>query len=274
MPPGRVVNRPSARPVEYADVRPMPEAPDTPAAWRPSPARHIATLQEGPLHAALKAWYAQPGDRCEVPVDGRQIDLVRGRLLVEIQTAGFAAIRRKLTDLVQAHDVRLVHPVPVETWIVRVDRGARVLGRRRSPRRGRVEHVFRELVSLAGVIAHPAFSLEVVLTREEEVRRHVPGRVWRRKGWGVVERRLVDVVDRRVFCRPGDFAALLPPGLPATFTTADLARGLGVDRDLAQKMAYCLRAAGAILPTGKVRNAVAYRTTDAPGHDPRPRSAT
>lgn len=245
----------------------MIEATDAPAAGRPSPVRHIATLQEGPLHAALKAWYAQAGDRPEVPVDGRQIDLVRGRLLVEIQTAGFAAIRRKLADLVQAHDVRLVHPVPVETWIVRVDRGARVLGRRRSPRRGRVEHVFRELVSLAGMLAHPAFSLEVVLTREEEVRRHAPGRVWRRKGWGVVERRLVEVVDRQVFARPDDFASLLPPDLPATFTTADLAGALGVDRDLAQKMAYCLRAAGTIAVTGKVRNALAYRRSAAASHE-------
>jgi hypothetical protein len=45
-----------------------------------SPPRHtIATMNEGPLHASLKAWYAQPGDREEVPVDGRQIDLGRSQ---------------------------------------------------------------------------------------------------------------------------------------------------------------------------------------------------
>ena len=57
------------------------------AADEPEPARQaIATLREGPLHAALKAWYRQPGDGVEVPVDCSQVDLVRGGLLVEIQT--------------------------------------------------------------------------------------------------------------------------------------------------------------------------------------------
>src|SRR5262245_62323945 len=31
----------------------------------------IGLLNEKPLHAALKAWYAQPGDQFEVPLDGR-----------------------------------------------------------------------------------------------------------------------------------------------------------------------------------------------------------
>ncbi|MEZ5293180.1 MAG: hypothetical protein R2745_19015 [Vicinamibacterales bacterium] len=237
----------------------MRDTPQGGASARPSPIRHIATLQEGPLHAALKSWYAEPGDRHEVPVDGRQIDLVRGHELIEIQTGSFAAIRRKLTALVETHHVRLVYPVPAETWIVRVDGRATVLGRRKSPRRGRLEHAFRELVSLPALLAHPAFSLEILLTREEEVRRHSPGRAWHRKGWVVVERRLVDVVSRHVFRRPDELAVFLPASLPPVFTTGDLARGLGVDRDLAQKMAYCLRILGVIEPDGKVKRAVGYR---------------
>ncbi len=38
----------------------------------------IGTLQENSLHAALKNWYAQPGDQLEIMVDGYVIDLVRG----------------------------------------------------------------------------------------------------------------------------------------------------------------------------------------------------
>jgi hypothetical protein len=40
----------------------------------------IGTLMETSLHAALKEWYAQPGDRTEVPMDGYVIDLVRDEL--------------------------------------------------------------------------------------------------------------------------------------------------------------------------------------------------
>ena len=59
----------------------------------------IGTLNEKPLHEALKRWYAQAGDRLEVPVDGSVVDIVRGELLVEIQTRNFSAIRRKLEKL-------------------------------------------------------------------------------------------------------------------------------------------------------------------------------
>ena len=254
-----------------------PAAPFT-WSWRTRASNAIATLREGPLHAALKAWYRQGGDETEVPVDGRQIDLVRSDLLIEIQTSGLAAIRKKLERLVSDHPVRLVHPVPLATWIVRVegDDGA-LLGRRRSPRKGRLEDAFGELVSLRGLLAHPNLSLELLLTHEEEVRGREPGRAWRRKGWVILERRLIDVVDRRLVCGPADLRRLLPRSLPAPFTTADLAEELGLGRDLARKMAYCLRETGAIVAVGKEGNALRYRRTARarPGRGPaRPASGT
>jgi len=223
----------------------MPRA--TTAAIQP-----IATLKEGPLHAGLKAWYRCEGDRTEVPVDGRQIDIVRGDLLIEIQTRSLASLRKKLERLLEDdHLVRLVLPVARERWILRVDRDdQRLLSRRRSPKRRRLEHAFEELVSLPRLLAHPRFSLEILLTREEEVRRHEPGRAWRRRGWVVVERRLVEVLERHLFHDARDLERLLPPDLPAPFTTADLAERLEVSRDVAQKMAYCLRRAGVLRDEG------------------------
>ena len=38
----------------------------------------IGELREGPLHAALKRWYARPGDVLEAPLAGFVIDIVRG----------------------------------------------------------------------------------------------------------------------------------------------------------------------------------------------------
>ena len=72
----------------------------------------IGTYQEKSLHAALKDWYASPGDLTEHPVDGYVVDLVRGNELIEIQTRNFAAIKRKLSQLLEEHPVRLVHPIP------------------------------------------------------------------------------------------------------------------------------------------------------------------
>jgi hypothetical protein len=80
----------------------------------------------------------------------------------------------------------------------------------------------------------------------------------RRRGWIVEERRLLEVVDRFRIDSPEDLAVLLPIGLPATFTTADLATALRRSRSLAQQMAYCLRRAGVIDSVGKRGNAIAY----------------
>lgn len=225
-----------------------------------SPIRSIATLNEGPLHTALKAWYARKGDMVEVPMDGRQIDIVRGDLLIEIQTSSLSALRRKLEALLETHLVRLVHPVAYERWILRVEGDQQqVIGRRRSPRRGRLEDAFKELVSVAKLLPHPRFECEILLTREEEVRKHEPGRAWRRRGWVVVERRLLEVVESHLLNEPSDLCRTLPLELPAPFTTGDLAERLRISPNLAQKMAYCLREAGAITVEGKQGNARTYR---------------
>jgi hypothetical protein len=219
----------------------------------------IGTLNEGALHAQLKDWYRRPGDRVEQLVDGFVVDLVRGELLVEIQTGSFAPLRRKLEQLTRRHRVRLVAPVPLIRTIVRLDDEGEPLSTRRSPRRGRVEHIFNRLVSIPALLCHPQFELELLLTNQDELRVHRYGRAFRRRGWVVVGRRLVSVEERvRITC-PDDAARLLPPNLPALFDTAQLADTAAIDRRLAQQMTYCLRAMGVLHTAGKRGNAIVHR---------------
>ena len=224
----------------------------------------IGTLNEQPLHAALKAWVAAPGDQIEVPLDGYVIDILRptndaaNPLLIEIQTANFTAIRRKLAQLLTAYRVRLVHPIPREKWIVRQDDDGVIIGRRKSPKRGAVVDVFRELVRIPHLPPHPNLSLEVLLIQQDEIWRYDGRRGWRRKGWIVHQRHLIDVVERHTFATPAEWCALLPDDLPDSFTTADLARGLQRPRRLAQQMAYTLRKMDAIQVAGKRGNAILY----------------
>jgi hypothetical protein len=218
----------------------------------------IGTLNEGRLHADLKAWYARPGDAIEQPVDGYVIDLVRHGTLVEFQTAGFAPLRRKLEHLLERHEVRVVVPIALTRRIVRLSAEGEVVSARRSPRRGRVEDVFARLVSLPALLAHPRFELELLLTHEEEYRRHEHGRAWRRHGWVVAGRALVSVERSVALASAADALALLP-ALPQAFDTAELAAAAGCPRRLAQQMAYCLRALGALELDGKRGRSVLYR---------------
>jgi hypothetical protein len=220
----------------------------------------IGTLQENSLHAALKAWYAQPGDLLESMVDGYVIDLVRGDQLVEVQTAHFSAVKRKLVKLLENHPVRLVYPISSEKWILRISGdGDTVLGRRKSPKHGRVRDVFQELIRIPKLMQHPNFTLEVILIREEVVWREDGRGSWRRKGRSIADRRLLEVLSQLVFTRPDDFRVFIPTDLPRIFTVRDLARHTEQPRYLAGKMAYCLREMSVIELVGKRSRALAYQ---------------
>lgn len=219
----------------------------------------IGTMQEKSLHAALKQWYACPGDRLEEEVDGFLTDICRGDLLVEIQTRNFSAVKRKLTLLSARHPVRLVYPVAQEKWIVRLAAdGLTRLGRRKSPKRGSWLQLFEELVSFPELMLRRNFSLEVLLVQEEEIRRNAGSRERLSKRWHLYDRRLIDVIDQLLLTSPADFRTFLPPSLPSPFTSSDLAAALGQPRYLAQQMCYCLRKMGTLERVGKSGNALLY----------------
>jgi hypothetical protein len=194
----------------------------------------IGLLNEKSLHAALKRWYAQPGDRFEESVDGFVIDIVRGHSMIEIQTSSFYNIRSKLYQLVEKHPVRLVYPIASEKWLLKVPskKGTPAI-RRKSPKKGRVEDLFKELVSFPALVNQVNFSIEVLLIQEEETRRYDQKRGWRRKGWVTDERRLLNVVGRQVFEGRDAYCALLPDTLPDPFTNRHLQDSLDISTRLA-----------------------------------------
>jgi hypothetical protein len=219
----------------------------------------IGSLNEKPLHAALKEWYRREGDQVEAPVDGFVVDLVRDGTLIEIQTRGFSAMRRKFDHLLDSHVMRLVHPVPAMKWIVKLDENGREASRRRSPKRGVAADVCAELVSFPSLLSHPNFTLEIALIEEDEIRRPDARKGWRRGGFVIEERRLIDVVATVEIGSPRALLGLLPEGLPDPFTTADLARRLGRSRHVGQEVAYCLRESGAVDAVGRDKRGILYR---------------
>ena len=160
----------------------------------------IGVLREGPLHAAIKAAIAEPGDRVEVPLGRFVIDLVRADgELVEIQTGGFAALGRKLDALLDAHRMRIVYPIAAQRRIVRVDEHGEVLGARRSPRRAAATEIFDRVVAFPSLLTHPHLTIELLLLAEDHIRASAPvpsGRRGRLRDPG--QRRLVDVLKRIV----------------------------------------------------------------------------
>lgn len=219
----------------------------------------IGTLNERSLHQSLKEWYVKPEDRLEVSIDGYIIDIVRADLLIEIQTRNFAALKNKLENLLNKHQIRLVYPITKEKWITLYDeRKTEILHRRKSPKKGQLFCVFDELIRMPALIKHPNLSLEVLLIQEDEIRCADGNGSWRRKGVSIIDRRLIQVLEKKEFVQREDFLNLLPVDLRQPFSTKDLAQALQIKVNSARKMAYCLKKMELVQEVGKRGNALLY----------------
>ena len=147
-------------------------------------APHIGTLQEKRLHATLKAYLCADETCHERPVgdmvaeDGKKprrmvADILRDGEILEIQTGGFFPLRDKVAWYL-AHTpcrVTVVHPIAAVRYLSWIDPAdGSVISRRRSPKRGRVRDVARELYWLSDFIGDPRLSIRILLVELEEYR--------------------------------------------------------------------------------------------------------
>ncbi|MHA2008003.1 MAG: hypothetical protein ACXABO_12175 [Promethearchaeota archaeon] len=219
----------------------------------------IGTLKESSLHADLKLWYKESKDQLEVLIEKFIIDIVRDDLLIEIQTKNFSTIKRKLETLLKTHKVILIHPIVKDKWIINIDiQSNKTLRKRLSPIHNSYLDIFNELISIPDLISNPNFTIEIPLVQIEEFRVNDGKGSRKRKGWSINDRRLVSVVERKVFYNPMDFLMLKPASLKTPFTNTELAHSLEKPLRLAQKMSYCLRKMGIIKVVGKKGRSFLY----------------
>ena len=171
---------------------------------------HIGTLGEHSLHAALKEWAAKPGDKFEVDLDGYVIDILRGEQLIEIQTGNFTQIRNKLSTLLDQYQVYLIHPLPKAKWIIRQSAQGEFISKRKSPKKGRLEEVFRQVIRIPHLLTHPNLTLQVVLVTLEEYWVDDGLGSWRRKYWSKRDQKLMEVVENYTLSSQEDYMELLP----------------------------------------------------------------
>ena len=220
----------------------------------------IGELNEGPLHATLKSYYAANGGAVEVPMEGYVADAVRGGIIYEVQTGSFSGLQRKLSHLVTLGPVVLVHPIASNSTIVKVDESGEIISRRKSPKHGELINIVGQLVYIPQLINEPNLSVEVVLTDEEEIRTYDPNKRRGRGGWRVQARVLKDIVDSKRIGGVAELWDFVGDELKEPFTTKELAQALAKPVNIAQQMAYCLRHAQAVEIVGKQGNALLYRS--------------
>jgi hypothetical protein len=226
---------------------------------------------ETSLHRDLKARYAGADARFEVPLGNYRIDVVSGSRLVEIQHGPLAAVRDKVRALLDKHSVLVVKPIVVKKLLVkRTAKGGRITARRLSPKRGRILDLFHELVYFVRVFPHQRLTLEVPLVDIEEWRYPGHGRRRRRRAndYQVEDQKLLDIREVYRLRTASDVVRLITCPLPRPFHTGHLAGSLGIERWVAQRIAYCLRKFGALTDLGKKGNARLYEFARAGWDEP------
>jgi len=219
----------------------------------------INTYNESSLHYQIKQWYMRSGDEPEKEINGFIIDIVRNEQLIEIQTANFSAIKRKLLKLLPHYKVHLIYPIAGIKWICQNDENNNYVYKRKSPRKGKPLDIFSELVRIPELIVNPNFSLEILMVELEEIRCKDGKGSWRRKGNSISDRRLIKVMDSIRFEKAADILTFIPDDLKEPFTTRDLAKELKVSITPSRRIAYSLRKMGLFINVGKRGGAILYR---------------
>ena len=135
----------------------------------------FSTLNESKLHNSLKILYQEIYEgQTEVEQDGHVYDIVtKNGNVIEIQTKNLAKLLPKILDTIEkGHNVKLVHPIPLITRIELKDEEGNIISKRKSPKKGNIYDIFRELTGIYILMSNPHFSLEVleIEMTEERIR--------------------------------------------------------------------------------------------------------
>jgi hypothetical protein len=202
----------------------------------------IGTANESSLHRALKFHYADSGE-IEAERDGFVCDAIgpEGEA-VEVQTSGFAALKNKLPALAAKGKVRLIYPVIVNKTIELYDTEGNLLSRRKSPRKGTIWDLFRELVYAPALASLPRLTIELALVDVCERRVNDGKGSWRRKGVSIEDRSLELWRESVILKNKAAWRRFLP--VTGEFTVKQLAKNAKIRPALARKTVYVLEKAG------------------------------
>lgn len=206
----------------------------------------IGTLAEKSLHRVLKYYYEPDAFRHEQPVGGFFADILNADGVTEIQTGSFFHINKKLGEFLKTERVTLVCPVIRRRRLIYIDGEGELSRPRVSPKKGRVEDVFRELVHILPRLGDGNLVICVPLVDADEYRlRREKVRKFHDKGYDKLDLVPTALVSETVFKTREDYLRLLPD-LPEGFTAKELASALKLDIRTSQAMCRALTSAGAL----------------------------
>jgi hypothetical protein len=224
----------------------------------------IGTLMERTLHATLKSHYESDKTKHEIRFMGFVADIKNDNGITEIQTRSFNAMRKKLSTFLEHEKVTVVYPAVRNKWLIWVDpHTGEMSEKRKSPIKGGIYDIFRELYRIKQYLTHPNFHLRILPVDIEEYRictRSIDDpRRSNRFGSTRIERIPVGFGKEIAIDSTEDYKKIIPDGLDGEFTSADFARIAKKSRSLSQTALNVLTFVGAVERIGKNKKSIVYR---------------
>lgn len=212
----------------------------------------IGTLSEKTTHAVLKFYYEPHSQNHEVKLANFVADIVGEQGVIEIQTASFGAMKKKLTAFLEVTSVTVVYPIIRNKWLCWVDNETQtVIRKRKSPKSCVPFSIFFELYRIRTLLTNPNLTFVLPVIDVNELRFMVEGAKSSRKQVIYSDRIPIELVDELQICSLSDYYGLLPNKLPSPFTVKELSKLSGVPPNVAQAATSVLRDLGIIKLVGK-----------------------
>ncbi|MCM1382729.1 MAG: hypothetical protein NC192_12395 [Muribaculaceae bacterium] len=222
----------------------------------------IGTYGEKTVHAVLKNYFEPYYDGHERKIGGYVADIVGEDGIIEIQTAGFDKLRKKLAAFLSVSRVTVVHPIPRQKWIISIDPETGEQGKKRkSPVTGTPWDVFPELYKIKEFLRDENFRLCIVMINVLEYRRppEKNGR-GRRRGYVRYDRIPTELAEEIYIGEKSDWEYFIPKNLPEEYTSKDFGNLSGVGQKYASFVLNILTEIGAVERVGKKGNSFLYKT--------------
>lgn len=224
----------------------------------------IGTYGEKTVHSVLKNYFEPYADSHEQKVGGFVADIVGEDGIIEIQTAGFEKLRKKLDCFLKVSRVTVVHPIPKTKWLIPIDPETGETGRKRkSPKTGTPYDIFPELYKIKPFLKDENLSICVVMLDVEEYRRppeETGLKRGRKRGFVRYDRIPVALQEEIHLDSLSDWLYFIPHGLPDEYTSKEFAQKAKLHVGYAQLTLNILNEVGAVERVGKDGRSYLYRT--------------
>lgn len=206
----------------------------------------FSVLNESDLHKTLKTLYSvKTNGKSEVKKDGFIFDILTDENeIIEIQTKNLSKMYKKIEYAIKNKlKIKIVHPVIISTKIITFDQTKNTYTSRKSPKKGCIYDIFKELTKIYTFLLDKNFELDIVYINmiEERIKYKDPiqsknNKRRYKKNWIKTNKKLDEIIKIETFNSKEKYIELLPQNLQNEFCAADLAKLLKDNKSIPSRI--------------------------------------